>query len=271
MISFLHKCLAFIRRDFQIESSYKMNFVLNSLDSIVILLLFYFLNAFMAAGGSHYASRYGADYFSFAVIGVAFARYFQLTLRMFSDSIRAAQLSGCLEAMLSSQTDSVTIVLLSSLYGLISGAVQPIVILVAAAVLMGMDFSHANVAATILVLGFSLLTFIAFGVLSAATILWLKKGDPLAWILGGLGTLIGGAFFPVEVLPVWLQKISFLIPITYSLDALRLTILQGYSLDKIAGQTLILGLMVAILLPSSLAIFAAMVRKGRIEGTLAQY
>jgi ABC-2 type transport system permease protein len=271
MISLLRKCPAFIRRDFQIESSYKMNFLLNCVDSIVILIFFYFLNALMAAGGSHYAGRYGADYFSFVVIGVAFARYFQLTLRMFSESIRAAQLSGCLEAMLSSQTDSLTIVLLSSLYGLISGAVQPIVILTAAAVFMGVDFSHANVAATMLVLGLSILTFVAFGVLSAATILWLKKGDPLAWILGGMGTLIGGAYFPVEVLPVWLQKISFLIPITYSLDALRLTILKGYSLEMIAGQTLTLGLIAAILLPVSLYVFAAMVRKGRIEGTLTEY
>src|ERR1700751_3779761 len=122
MILLLRKSLAFIRRDFQIESSYKMNFVLNCLDSMVLLIFFYFLNALIAAGGSHYAGRYGADYFSFAVIGLAFARYFQLTLRMFSDSIRAAQLSGCLEAMLSSQTDSLSIVLMSSLYGLISGA-----------------------------------------------------------------------------------------------------------------------------------------------------
>jgi ABC-2 type transport system permease protein len=271
MMSFLRKCLAFIRRDFQIESSYKMSFVLNCLDSIVILIFFYFLNALMVAGGSHYAGHYGADYFSFVVIGVAFARYFQLTLRMFSESIRAAQLSGCLEAMLSSRTDSLTVVLLSSLYGLISGAVQPIVILTAAAVFMGVDFSHVNVASTILILGVSLLTFVAFGVLSAATILWLKKGDPLAWILGGMGTLIGGAYFPVDVLPVWLQKISFLIPITYSLDALRLTILKGYSLDMIAGQTLTLGVIAAILLPVSLYMFAAMVRKGRIEGTLTEY
>jgi ABC-2 type transport system permease protein len=265
------KAIAFMRRDFQIEFSYKMNFVLNCLDSIVILIFFYFLNALMAAGGSHYAGAYGTDYFSFAVIGVAFARYFQLTLRMFSDSIRAAQLSGCLEAMLSSQTDSLTIVLLSSLYGLISGAMQPIVILTAAVVFMGVDFSHANVAATMLILGLSILTFVAFGVLSAATILWLKKGDPLAWILGGMGTLIGGAYFPVAVLPVWLQKISFLIPITYSLDALRLAILKGYSIEMLAGQALTLGLIAAILLPVSLYVFAATVRKGRIEGTLTVY
>ena len=109
------KAIAFIRRDFQIESSYKMNFVMAAVDSIMILIFFYFLNRLVGAGGAYYMGRYGGDYLSFAVIGVAFARYFQLTLRMFSDSIRSAQLSGCLEAMLSSQTDSLSIVLMSSL------------------------------------------------------------------------------------------------------------------------------------------------------------
>ena len=271
MITLLRKCFAFIRRDFQIESGYKANFVTGALDSMMILIFFYFLSRLVTTQGAQYAARYGGNYLSFAVIGIALARYIQLTLRMFSDSIRTAQMSGCLEAMLSSQTNSLTIVLLSSLYGLISGAVQPLLIFVAAAVLLGVDFSHANILSTLLILGFSILIFVAFGVLSAASILWLKKGDPLAWVLGGMGTLLSGAYFPVDVLPVFLQKVSFLIPITYSLDALRLTILKGYSVAMISGQTLILGLMAAVLLPLSLAIFAAMVRKGRIEGTLAQY
>jgi ABC-2 type transport system permease protein len=267
----LRKAVAFIRRDFQIESSYKMNFVINAVDSILIVIFFYFLSRLVATGGSPYTARYGGDYLPFAVIGVAFARYFQLTLRMFSDSIRTAQLSGCLEAMLSSQTDSLTIVLMSSLYGLISGALQPLVMLIVATVIMGVDLSHANILSASLVLALSILSFVAFGILSAATILWLKKGDPLAWILGGMGTLLGGAYFPVDVLPGWLQKISFLIPITYSLDALRLTIIKGYPLEKVAGQTLTLGLITGIALPVSLIIFAAMVRKGRLEGTLTQY
>lgn len=270
MTAFLRKIVAFIQRDFQIESSYKMNFVTNAVDSMMILIFFYFLNG-LVAGGSHYTGRYGGDYFAFAAVGIAFARYFQLTLRMFSDSIRAAQLSGCLEAMLSSQTGPLTIVLMSSLYGLISGVAQPLLILVGCSMFMGVNLSHINILATIVILAFSILTFVAFGVLSAATILWLKRGDPLAWILGGMGTLIGGAYFPIDVLPGWLQKVSLLIPITYSLDALRLTILKGCPFEAITGQALILGLMAGILLPSSLFIFAVMVRKGRIEGTLAQY
>jgi ABC-2 type transport system permease protein len=271
MIPLILKAFAFIRRDFQIESSYKMSFVMNIVDSIMVLIFFYFLNQLISRGESRYLARYGGNFLSFAVVGLAFARYFQLTLRMFSESIRTAQLSGCLEAMLSSQTDALTIVLMSSLYGLLSGAVQPLLILIAGGLIMGVDLSHMNVLATILVLGFSVLTFVAFGVLSAATILWLKKGDPLAWVLGGMGTMLGGAYFPIDVLPGWLRQVSFLIPITYSLDALRLTILQGYSVEKVAHPLLVLALMAAILLPGSLAIFAAMVRKGRVEGTLMQY
>jgi len=62
-----------------------------------------------------------------------------------------------------------------------------------------------------------------------------------------------------------------LIPITHSLDLLRLSILKGYSVAMISGQTLTLGVMAAVLLPLSLGIFAGMVRKGCIEGTLTQY
>jgi ABC-2 type transport system permease protein len=86
-----------------------------------------------------------------------------------------------------------------------------------------------------------------------------------------MGTMLGGAYFPIDVLPPWLRQVSFLIPITYSLDALRLTMLKGYSLEMVAHPLLVLALMAAILLPVSLVIFAAMVRKGRIEGTLMQY
>jgi ABC-2 type transport system permease protein len=248
-----------------------MSFFMNMVDSMMVLIFFYFLDQLISRGESRYLDRYGGNFLSFTVIGLAFARYFQLTLRMFSESIRTAQLSGCLEAMLSSQTDALTIVLMSSLYGLLSGAVQPLLILGAGGLILGVDLSHINLPATMLVLAFSVLTFVAFGVFSAATILWLKKGDPLAWVLGGMGTMLGGAYFPIDVLPQWLRQVSFLIPITYSLDALRLTILKGYSLDLVAQPLLILALMAVILLPASLAVFAATVRKGRIEGTLMQY
>jgi ABC-2 type transport system permease protein len=271
MRGYLHKALAFIVRDFQIEAGYKLNFLMRACESIILLVLFYFLGELIAGGNSPGLAKYSGRYLPFVIIGLGFARYFDLTLKMFSDSIRLAQVTGCLEAMLSSQTDCVTIVLMSSLYGLISGAVQLIIILVAGTVAFGVDFGLIDIPATLLVFALSVLIFVAFGVVSAATILWLKKGDPITWILSGFGTIVGGAYFPVDVMPSWMQHVSSWIPLSYSLDALRLTMLKGYSIHMVAAPIATLSVMAAVLLPLSLFVFSAAVRQGRKEGTLMHY
>lgn len=267
----LHKAWAFVVRDFRIESGYKASFMMRVVESMMLLVLFHFLGELITPQGGPALKAMGGRYFPFAIVGLAFARYFDLVLRMFSESIRLSQVTGCLEAMLSSQTGCVSMVLMSSLYGLISGGVQLLVILVAGAFAFGVDFSRMNVPATIVVLALSVMTFVAFGVLSAAAVVWLKKGDPITWILGGFGSILGGAYFPVDVMPHWLQTLSFLIPITHSLDALRMTMLRGYSVQMVFKPLLALVLMASILLPASVGLFAAAVRKGRREGTLMQY
>jgi ABC-2 type transport system permease protein len=271
MKNLFYKAFAFIKRDFAIESGYQAAFIMGFVESIMLLVIFHFIGQLLGAKASSSLSRYGSNYFPFALVGVAFARYFDLMLRMFSESIRQAQVTGCLEAMLCSQTGCITIVLMSSLYSLITGAVQLILILLGGVVLFGVDLSHMNIAATILVLLISVAIFVAFGVLSASAIVWLKKGDPITWVLGGFGSILGGAYFPINVMPVWMQKLSFLVPISYSLDALRLTILRGGSIASVAQPMITLTVMALILLPTSAAIFAAAVRKGRKEGTLMQY
>jgi ABC-2 type transport system permease protein len=271
MISLLRKAGAFVIRDFRIESGYKMAFLMRIADSMVLLVLFYFLSQLITPSTSPGLKGHGYSYLSFALIGLAFSRYFDLTLRMFSESIRLAQVTGCFEAMMSSQTGCVSVALMSSLYGLISGGVQLLVILAAGVVGFGVDLTHVNLPATALVLILSLMIFTAFGVLSASAVVWLRKGDPITWLLGGFGTVVGGAYFPIDMMPTWMQKIALVNPITYCLNALRMTMLQGYSVVTIGKPLATLLGIVAIFLPASLGLFAAAVRKGRREGTLMQY
>jgi ABC-2 type transport system permease protein len=271
MIAFTRKAWAFIRRDFYIESSYKTKFVMDIVQSLLPLLFFFFLSDLISVQKSAALSRYGGHYFAFAVVGFAFARYFDLTQRMFSESIRNAQMTGCLDAMLSSQTGCVTIVLMSALYGLISGAVQLAILLGIGRVAFGVDFSRMNIPGTLVVFVLSIMIFLAIGVLSATAVVWLKQGDPISWVMGGFASMLGGAYFPIDIMPGWMQKVSLAIPIRYTLDGLRLTILQGYSVFMVAKLLLTLSAIAAILLPVSLALFAAVVRQCRREGTLMQY
>ena len=148
MMPLLRKAGAFVLRDFRIESGYKTAFLIRIVDSMMLLVLFYFLSQLITPSSSPMLKGHGYGYFSFALIGLAFARYFDLTLRMFSESIRLSQVTGCFEAMMSSQTGCVTVALMSSLYGLISGGVQLLLILAAGVVVFRMDLTHLNFLST---------------------------------------------------------------------------------------------------------------------------
>ncbi|HIE57706.1 MAG TPA: ABC transporter permease [Anaerolineales bacterium] len=72
-------------------------------------------------------------------------------------------------------------------------------------------------------------------------------------------------------MPIWLQKLSALIPVTYALRAMRLALLQGAGFDQLWGDILALCLFCVILLPLSLITFTYAVRRARVNGSLAHY
>lgn len=73
------------------------------------------------------------------------------------------------------------------------------------------------------------------------------------------------------MLPGWLQVISYFLPITYSLRAMRHALLQGYSVIELAPDIGILVLFTVVMLPLSLVAFNYTVRRAKAEGSLAHY
>ncbi len=98
-----------------------------------------------------------------------------------------------------------------------------------------------------------------------------KRGNPLGWILGSLEGLIGGVYFPVTVLPGWLQFLANFFPITYAIRAIQLAVYQGYPLASLWRETGLLFIFSVVLLPLALVSFKFSLRKARKEGSLGQY
>jgi len=102
-------------------------------------------------------------------------------------------------------------------------------------------------------------------------VLLVKKGDPVAWIFGGLSSLLAGVYYPITVLPGWLQHVSDVLPLTYALDAMRLAMLKGYSLYELRFDILILLAFSLVLTPLAFLIFRLTLRRAKMEGSLIQY
>ena len=262
---------AFIKRDFSQAISYRFSFMLQIGGVFFSVAIFYFLSELFGGAIAPQLKAYGGNYFSFVLIGLAFTGFLGLSLSSFATSIREGQVMGTLEIMLLSPTRLSAILICSSLWGYVMMIFRVVLYLVVGAFIFGADLGGANIGGALLIMILSIASFTGFGVLSAALVLIVKKGDPVAIILNGASSLLAGVFYPVAVLPDWLEPVSKVLPLTYALDSMRLAMLQGQSLYELRYDILVLLAFTLVLTPLSFLVFRRALKKAKMEGSLIQY
>ncbi|MBS1250919.1 MAG: ABC transporter ATP-binding protein NatA [Chloroflexi bacterium] len=267
----LAKAMAFLRRDFKSQLTYRLSFFFQFFRVFFSIAVFYFISQMLGPAAIPQLQAYGGDYFAFVLIGIALAEYFGVGLSAFSRSLRKAQTTGTLEAMLSTPTRLSTVVISSSLWSYFLTTFRVLVYLGVGGLFLGVDLSGSNLVAAVLILLLTIISFSSLGILSASFIIVLKQGDPITWVVGAISSLLGGIYYPVEILPRWLQTFSALLPVTYSLRGMRLALLEDAGLGALKLDLLaLLGFCVA-LLPLSLAAFRYAVGKAKMDGSLTHY
>ena len=262
---------AFLRRDFFIETSYRFAFLATLGGILFNLLIFYFLSQFVGTAAAPYLTLYNGDYFSFVLIGIALGNYVGVGLNSFAQSLRLAQTTGTLEAMLMTPTALPAIVTGSAAWSYVFATIRVLAYLLLGVGLAGVSFSGANYGAAAAGLALAIVVFASIGIIAASIIMVIKRGDPVTALFAGLNNLLGGVYYPIEVLPDWLQSIARLLPITYALRIMRGALLSGASWADLRTDFLILALFCVILLPVSLLTFRFAVQRARQEGSLAHY
>lgn len=262
---------AFLRRDVREEVSYRLSFLLQFLNIFFSVGLFYFIAQLLGEATTPHLQPYGGDYFAFVLIGIAFAGYFGVGLSSFSSSLRQAQTTGTLEAMLTTPTGLSTIILSSSLWSYLMTTLRVFVYLLVGTIFLGVELGNSNYPGAFLILILTVITFSSLGILAASFIMVLKRGDPITWLFNATSSFLGGVYYPVTIFPGWLQFLAYLLPVTYALRAMRLALLQGASFQQLSIDLVILALFSGILLPASLLAFRLAVQKAKEDGSLSHF
>lgn len=264
------RALAFLRRDLRLQFSYRFAFLLQIGGIFFNLLVFYFLSMLVGPTAVPYLESYGGDYFSFVLIGLAFSGYFGVGLQGFAGTIREAQTTGTLEAMLLTPTRLSTVVLASSIYDYGFVTFQVLVYLIMGVALFGVEI-NGNLPAALVILVLTIITMTAIGIIAASFIMVLKRGDPVTWLFNSLGLLLGGVYYPVSLMPQWLQTLAWLLPITYALDGMRQALLMNASFQDLMPNIVALVVFSVVLVPASLYIFRRAVQRAKVDGSLAHF
>ncbi len=267
----LRKVGYFLRRDILSNLSYRFGFVLEVVAVLFFVGGFFFVGRLVTPANLPALAEFGGDYFSFVLVGIALIGFQYAALSSFSEVIRMGQITGTLEAMLVTPTRLGTVLTGSALSSFLSAAVRVVLYLALGALAFGARLGNADLPTAFLALVLAVLAESGFGLLSAAFIVVLKRGDPVNFLLSGTATLLSGVYYPLSVLPGALQALAHFLPLTYALRAMRASLLLGRGPVELAGDLGMLALFAAVLLPLGLAAFRWAVRFARRAGSLGQY
>lgn len=263
--------VAFFRRDLRIAWSYKFYSVMLAFATTFFLLILFFIGRMLQGASLPALTGYGNNYFAYVAVGLAQSTYFSLALTALSGAIREAQYTGVLEALLVTQQPPLKLMFYSALFPFVASTLQIVLIGFIGIFGFGLETGVANLAATVVVLVVSLLAYLPWGLLSAAFVVKFKLGNPIPTLLAGSSYLLSGIYFPVEVLPPWLQMLARALPTTYAVEALRLAFLRGATIVDLYPQLLFLGLNALVFGVVGSWVLLWAIKQSRRDGTLSTY
>ena len=95
-----------------------------------------------------------------------------------------------------------------------------------------------------------------------------EKGAQFGFIAQGLLLVVSGVYYPVSVLPQWMQWIATISPATYALRGIRAAILDGASLSTQWDNVWPLLVLGVVAIPLGLAVFRTGERYAKQHGKL---
>ncbi|MDA3898251.1 MAG: ABC transporter permease [Desulfobacteraceae bacterium] len=262
----------FLVRDIRNHFSYRLAFTLQFINIVPVVIMFFYLSRLVDQSVvPDSLEPYGGKYFPFVLVGIAFQNYLSVALMNFSASIREAQLSGTLETVMASPISLPVFLMGSTAYSFVFNAIRILLFLACGAFLFHFPISLTQLLLASIILILTIGAFSSLGILSAAFILIFKKGDPINWLINVSSWLLGGVYYPVNILPDWMQRIAAAIPMTHSLEAFRQCFLGTIQWSSMGFHLGILTVWAAIGLPISFLCFRYALDHCRMAGSRAHY
>ncbi len=164
----------------------------------------------------------------YLLIGTSVWSYLSVTFDGVTDIINMERWEGTIEHTFMAPISRFTHMMGSCLYAVVHGMLFTIVQLIVVGAFFHLDLSHANYLTTIFMLLVGSISFIGFGIMTAVLpLLYTEKGMQMSFVVKAIILLVSGVYYPVAILPFWMQPLASISPATYVLDGLRLAILDN--------------------------------------------
>jgi ABC-2 type transport system permease protein len=262
--------LALARAGFLTDASYRLGMLVSLGALVATTVPVYLISRAMQPLMADSIAGQGGDYFTFVLLGMLAAYFVATACNALPGAIASGIRSGTLEALLS--TPAPLPVLLAGLaaYPLLWTLLRAALLLAAGAAL-GARFAWEGALAGFVILLLIVLAYVPFGLMAGALLLAFRTSGPLLQGVVVASMLLGGVYYPVEVVPAWIQPAAEAVPLGFGLRALRMALLEGAPPSALLPDVAVLAAMAAGWMAAGAAALAVALGHARRAGTLGQY
>jgi ABC-2 type transport system permease protein len=200
-------------------------------------------------------------------MGAVLWSYLSVLFNEIANSIAFERWEGTLEYTFMAPVSRLMHLLGISLYAVLYSLVRAVIILVGLLFFVHLSVAGGNIFGVLLVLLVGSMAFAGLGLMSAILpVMSPEHGAQATNIFQGVLLLISGIYYPVSVLPKWIQPLAIISPATYVLSASRKLLgidnpastsghMIGASIASVLPQLGALTVMGLVLIPLGLWIF----------------
>jgi ABC-2 type transport system permease protein len=186
-----------------------------------------------------------------------------------TETVTMERWEGTIEYTFMAPVSRLTHMLGTCLFALFHGLILTALQLVVLSLFFHLDLSNANWGAALFLVLLGSVSLIGLGTVSAILpLLFTERGAQMAYIIRAIMLLVSGVYYPVTVLPGWMQWIAKVTPTTYMLDGLRKSIGKNHSIGQLWPDIWPLVICGVVLVPLGQYIFHLAERYAKRTGRL---
>jgi ABC-2 type transport system permease protein len=211
------------------------------------------------------------EYMAYIIIGLSIYMWLNVTLWDVGFQLRNEQMRGTLESNWLCPIWRFSILLGPSLTKLLTS----LFFLAAAAIeyrfLFGINVVNGNLALILLVMLLTIPTIYGIGVIFGSLVIRFKEANTMVFLVRGIFMIFTGTSYPLAVLPDWMQAVAKVLPLTYTIQAIRAVSLHQATFFDILPELQILAGCAIVVPLLGYVIFNFVEKRARRTGSLAQY
>jgi ABC-2 type transport system permease protein len=202
-------------------------------------------------------------------IGTVVWAYLRAIFSNISEMIVWERWEGTIEYTMMAPISRLTHMLGVSLFSIVYGIMRTLLLLIALFFFFSVDLSHANAGGALAIILVGSLSFVGVGIMAAVLpLLFTERGEEMTFIISSLLLLVSGVYYPISVLPGWMQAAARISPATYVLEGMRATILDGKSTGQLWHYLIPMAIIGALTIPLGMAVFTTVERYAKRTGLL---